>query len=539
MTVLNLQDAARWMGQGKPVSYNRETGQFVHGDWRDRVHRFFSGDYERRKVQKIVDVAREAIISDTAHSPEALSLWQACVKRYGNHKKVKKILLAAERELCAGSSALSFQLKENAAAFEKWQRYGHDPEIFRDHPEFSRFVIDSNLLSQMKVTRDTLQFRGDRPGLIVEGEWMDVDAVLAQFTFKFSKRYHEVFIVRKNDQEVFTYLDNGKGLQLHHPYLTKKLTPITTLNDDELDRLQAKAASFDRSGASPADRPFVLQIVSSYVKGPNTNFHERLIKRKHPYLRIVIGKDNEALGTKKGEVYEVGYGWKRKPLVPFMLSTGQFRSPDVWEYMPCEERVVTNIPVSQEEAHNVFEFTTRYHNESVNLGHEIGFHLGRQNCSVYVKEAAKRAGVEVPTEIKITDFLRKVCPDWIKAIGRAFAKAVGFVRKWTRKAINLLPDWINNPVSKGYTALKSGVVKILRIAVAFCFNPFRLLLGDGLGTPSRGFADEDRDVKPAMQKLRSFFSIPTINLPGELQEWQRQQPSTEIFKQPRQFAVVS
>lgn len=316
------------------------------------------------------------------------------------------------------------------------------------------------------------------------------------------------------------------------------MTPISTVVDEQLSELQQKASLFQRDEDEDrtVDRPFILQIVSSYVKGPNSNFHELLINRKHPYLRVIIGVDNPELETKKREVYEVGYGWKRRPMVPFMLATGQFRSPDVWEYMPCEERIVTNIAIPQKEAHEVFTFTQKFHNESINLGKEIGFHLGRQNCSVYVREAARKTGIKISTEIKVTECLVKVCPDWIKAIGRGISCALKQTNKWSWKVVRILPDWFKRPLVKGYQVTAALVRKVSRLVIAFLFNPFRILLGDGIGKKARGF-EEDRDVKPAMQKVRSYFTIPKINLPGVLQEWQRSQPSTEIFQQPRQFAL--
>lgn len=539
MNVMNFLEAKDWIAEGAPVIYDQEESKFVRGDWKERIHRFFSSDYNKKQVERVVEVVRETLISnESAIDPSVRELWEVCVQKYQSEKHLRHIVRVADRAICKDREDLDFREKGNLSALQKWTRYGHDPEIFRKFPEFAQFMFDSNLISQMKVTRDSLKYDDGEPSLLVEGEWMKWDQVLENYTFKMSKRYGEVFILRKSDSEVFTYLDNGKGLQLHHPYQTKKLTPISTVSDQELQELQEKAALFERNDEmeTAPERPFVLQIVSSYVKGPDTNFHDLVVKRKHPYLRVIIGKDNPELGTKKGEVYEVGYGWKRRPLVPFMLATGQFRSPDVWEYMPCEERIVTNIPISQEEAHNVFAFTQKFHNESVNLGHEIGFHLGRQNCSVYVREAAKKAGIELPTEIKVTSFIAKVSPEWVKAAGRGIHLAAKQVKTCAYKAVQILPDWFKNPMIAGYREVARVAKKVSQLVIAFLFNPFRILLGDGMGKKARGF-EEDKEVKPAMQKLRSYFTIPTINLPGILQEWQRQQLSTVIHKQPRQFAI--
>ena len=46
MSAINFLEAKEWISTGAPVSYDQDHEKFVKGDWRDKIHRFFSGDYE-------------------------------------------------------------------------------------------------------------------------------------------------------------------------------------------------------------------------------------------------------------------------------------------------------------------------------------------------------------------------------------------------------------------------------------------------------------------------------------------------------------
>jgi hypothetical protein len=549
MNVTNLLEAKDWILAGNSVSYDEGKKVFVCGGWNEKIHRFLSGEYERSQIQKVTNIVqRQLSLKDDGCDQATRELWAVCVSSYKGKSRLQKIIRTAERSICTFREDIKFEEKGNQAALKKWLGYGHAEVIFRKFPEFTHFMFDSNLLSQMKVSRDTIPLENGEPQLLVEGKWMKWDEVLEAFTFEKSERFGEVFVLRKQDNEVFTYLDNGRGLQLHHPYLSKALTPVSTIDDFQLQQLHEKACTFVRDGEADmdeeererlnAERPFILQLVSSYVDAPDTNFHEFVVKRKHPYLRIVIGEENKELGTKKGDVYEIGYGWKKRPLVPFILSGGQFRSPDVWEYMPCEERLVTHIPISKDEANKLFRFTQRYHNESINLGREIGFHLGQQNCSVYIRHAFRQAGIAVPTEISFSAFLWKICPGWIQMIGKGIVRGMETMKELTFKAGRILPASVTDPLMNLGRKMKQAVGKVVRIAVAAFLSPLRFFLGEGMGEKGLAFESEKKLLIPPLWKPASLFKLPRINLPGVLQEWQRNQKSTQVFKSPRKFAIM-
>lgn len=412
-----------------------------------------------------------------------------------------------------------------SSGYKKWVSYGQDPEIFTKHADFCSYLEQTKLLSQLKITREVATIQNGEPGLNVQGKWMSFSQLKSSFSLEDAPNYREKFLIHKTSHLVYTILDNGKGLQPHHPYLTER-NAISSVNEEEYAQILSKAREFTRPGETSEtkkekeeERSFVIQIASSYVDGSDWNVSELLYRRKHPYVRIIIGKDNPELGTKKGEVYEVGYGWKQKPFLPLIKTSGQFRSPDVWEYMPCQERVVTNIPISQGEAHTIFEYTTGLHRDGVNLGRPIGFHMLKQNCSSYINALFSQIGIEVPTRISLPDLIGRITPDFLKSGW----KKVSDMRKSIYNSISNALDSCPRTM-RCYQAVSQAVRKVAAKVFSAISHLFFYILsffvGEGLG----------KEGRPFVEKKKGIFDAYQIHLPGVLQEWQRQQPSTVVYK---------
>lgn len=422
-----------------------------------------------------------------------------------------------------------------SCGFKKWTSYGQDPEIFAQHPDFCSYLEQTQLLSQLKITREVVTVQNSEPGLNVEGKWMSFSQLKDTFSLEDSSRYNEKFLIHRTSRLVYTILDNGKGLQAHHPYLTEN-NAISIVSEEEYAKILDKARAFTRAGesaetkkAKEEERSFVVQIVSSYVDGKDWNAVELINRRKHPYIRIIIGKDNLELGTKKGEVYEVGYGWKEKPTLPFPLiqTSGQFRSPDMWEYLPCQERVVTNIPVSQEEAHKIFKFTTSLHRDGVNLGRPIGFHILKQNCSAYIHGIFNQLGIEVPTLISLTDLIGRITPDFLK---EGWKKVYEVRKKVNTSISNSLDSYpkIKKAYQTASQAIRKAVIKVFNIISHAFFYVLSFFGGEGFGKSGR----------PFVENKQSIFDAYQIHLPGILQEWQRKQASTVVYNNPIKLTIV-
>jgi hypothetical protein len=510
---------------------------------------FLSPSYHRAEIQKIVDHIQPKILEPSPERDSYLCLGDALIQRYRHDNSVKKIVQIFDRQIAPFRAQLRYLHPANQKSLSKWEKAGQPLEIFRDFPRFSEFLKASLLLSQMKVTRDAVRLIDDEPALLVEDEWVKEGDLYRRFEVVDSKAFGARFIVEKETREVYTYLDNGRGLQKHHPFYSTN-TPLSTLNDDEYEKTRDRASLFVRSDEADLTpqqraernegRPFILQYVTSRVKEGDSNFNALIRNPKHPYLRLIIGQDNPEMGTKKGEVYEVGYGWKEMPLLPFMASKGRFRSPDPWEYKTPDQRIVTNIPISQEEARRFYEFTMKYHRDSVNLGIEPGFSLSRQNCSVYSREACKAAGVDIPTEIDLKEAIQRVVPDCLRKVGQQLREWTGAASTWIRKgASRFLPACLIHGIQR----LSHLIGKVRDAFLAFALTPFHALLGGAFGKGGAAFRQPGQppaQINPPLHDWRNFFSLSSykINLPGIAQEWQLKQPSTVVYDKPVRLAIV-
>ena len=349
-------------------------------------------------------------------------------------------------------------------------------------------------------------------------------------------RYYENFLVKKDSRVVHTYLDNGHGLQAHHPFQTE-LNPISHIDENDYKKVMKTAKKFVREeeiGLSEAERnklnenrPFVLQVVTSLIKGSDNKISELVHRRKHPYIRIIAGENNPSSHTQKGDIYEVGFGWKKRPFLPLGAVKGLFRSIDRWEFMNCQEKIVTNIPISKEEATKLYNFTIRQHRDAVNLGKEVGFQLSKQNCSVFARKALEVVGIQAPTEVTIFGVLER-------GLGRkskSKEKSAKLINGNSKVKSEKTPKF-SKRVQQVFKRFCGGLTALILAPLACC-------LGGGTGNGGRAFPGEDEEkVEPPLRNWKNYFKLTQHNLPGILQEWQRKQASTVIYKNPIKLSIV-
>lgn len=363
----------------------------------------------------------------------------------------------------------------------KWQAYEMPMQIYKNHPEFCRFLESSPLLNQIKVTRDRPFELEGQAAILVEGKPMKWPELKHRFETAYSKKFDEKFIIDRSSRHVYTYLDDGNGLQKHHPFLSERKV-IGKINAEELKELSKCARQFVRAGEAGltleerrqlnVDRVHVLQIVSSWKHKGDSNLHRLLFNPDHPYIRLVAGKEHQPLNMQAGDVYEVGYRSKRKitfpfphakgvgnpQFLPFLSTQGLFRSPDFSEYVPTDARYVTNICLTDQEAENFYAFIERYHRESIHLGNLIGFHLGSQNCTTFINKVLHEVGIPVPTELSAAQIIRKISPDWFKTLGQGVNRARKALRAWLSHVAVILPSTVQN----GIRSVASAIVKITK-----------------------------------------------------------------------------
>lgn len=432
---------------------------------------------------------------------------------------------------------------------QRWKRSQQPEEIYQRFPEFVSFLDRSKLLSQIKITRDRVEMIDDEPAIKVDGQFMKASILMKRFKMAESHEFHDQFVV-DDTNNVYTYLDNGKGLQKYHPYLSVGDIPISRVDDGELRKIQTLARQFCRPG-DPIDnvennqnRSFVLQIVSSYTDRGRSRLSETLRNPRHAYIRIVAGADITDLNVQKGDVWEFGFfAGKNGCSLPMLSTQGRFRSPDQWEYTRCNQRFVTNIAISDEEAKKVFRYVLDYHRRNIQLGHELGFQLTEHNCSVFVREAAKQAGIHVPTEISLPALIDRIAPQVVRDLGNQICR-------WFKAGKQICRDCIHKYTMTCFSRLVfiscNKIAYIFRRGIemfaAFVLTPIRVMLGGLNGQGGDAFdSRDDGKVSPPVWKLKNWFNLSSYScqLPTMIQEWQKQQSSTVVFQDPIRLTVFA
>ena len=511
---------------------------------------FFSTSYHTAQVKRVAEFFTASLKTAQGDArKELLAKADAFIQHYGKDKSVAKIIKEFDKAIYPLRESATYLHPQNRQTLAKWTRASQPAELFQHH-EFAEFLERSKLLSQMKVTRDTLRMIDDEPAMLVEGEWTKWSAIKTRFQIEDSQVYGTQFVTDSTGQ-VYTYLDNRKGLQKYHPYQTIGEVPISVLEENEVETLRGVANQFVRPDESHlsqeerdqlnAERPFVMQIVTSYTDRGSSNFAETVLNPRHAYMRIVAGADLPEYNVKKGDVFEFGFGWKRGVLLPMEATQGLFCSPDPWEYVPCDKRVVTCMPISAENAAAGFDFALRQQRKHVQLGREIGFHLAQQNCTVFDRKIAEHAGVEIPTEIQLKPLLFRILPDFLKRLGEQIAT-------YTAKASTCLQEKVRvyTPGCVGEKALCcmgkiATTYGLARDALtAFVLLPLRTLLGGWYGLGGESF-DEGDEIQAPSRNPKNWFDLSSYryNLPVILQEWQKEQGgATFVVDKPIRLALL-
>ncbi|MDX8431680.1 MAG: hypothetical protein SNF33_07780 [Candidatus Algichlamydia australiensis] len=360
-----------------------------------------------------------------------------------------------------------------SAMLSRWKRYGFPLEIYYTHPDFAKFLLATPLGSQIRVTGDPICVERGVPKILVEGEWHSFEEISQRFCVRSCKRYRQKFIYDRETNSVFTYLGGGKGLVEHHPY--KSHLALKTVSEEEYVKARSLAKKFNG-----CDEEAILQIVSTNAPGKHRYFSAR-----HIYLRFIDAGRN---------LYSMGFGYDDPIRIPLKSGRGLLRSPDFWEYKRAKARTVTNIPLSKSGVRRLIHFA-----EQCQKSESYAFHILHHNCAAFVSAAVKFAtGLNIPTRVRLRDFLSKLVPRWVRIPGKIFLGFFG--------------------------------------AICTSFIAFgSLLLGEGSGRGGRKFGS---------LKKRELFASPVFNLdywfdfstlswhdPLVATQWQLKQPSTQVLAQ--------
>jgi len=422
----------------------------------------------------------------------------------------------------------------------KWQVYGFPLSFYYKNPDFTDFLFESRLLSQMKITKiNELRPVKDDLKMMVEGHWMKGHEILKQFEIREDPTHHETFIFRKKTNQVYTYVDTNQGLIPFHPYHEGLKTPISLISPEDYLKFLKNAHKFVRENEQDLSkkdkikknqtRTCILQIVTSRLNEETPHYFltknaYHLIDCKHNWLRLI---EPASIGAK---VYGISYGWETRPHKSLEIVKGRFFSIDPWEYR-ASKKIVTSIAISVEELKKLKAFLKKY----VNHQTPTGFNILGQNCTFAVKVWVKKAiGIHIPTEISFTQLIKKIMPDIFNDLIRQMNKIMNsFIQiikaKWLKK--------IWNKINKKLKTLQQAAIALSLTLLSFL-----------LGATTRFKQQEFLLFSPQNQTFQTLFTKKYLyqlqqhqyHLPFVIENWQKQQASTVTYhKNHRGFNSIS
>lgn len=278
--------------------------------------------------------------------------------------------------------------------------------------------------------------------------------------------------------------------------------------------------------------PYVLQVVSSWSGPQLQNYYgladeaeATLLQPQHPWLRLI---------TPEGDVYSVGFNWGKTIGASNLAETveSRFRSPDLWEVLPFNARVVTNIAIDEGQFEKIKADIEKDQTEG------LAFNFITQNCSSYISHTLKKIGFDVNFHVSLKQLVWRSLPKPVKH----FVKTIERPWKKITRAVSDVVGLITPPAIQWLWKKATKVTKTaMNTFTNFSAHALLYLIGGTEGVTKsevkKGFIDRKTNrpepvLKPKIVKLveseKMFSENPTdeIYLPRKVIEWQMQQLST-------------
>ena len=472
-------------------------------------------------VNDLISKLSNHTLSQFISNEKAILVGNRLIKKFKKQKKLESSLIKLDHELAKLRKELNkrkiFKVKPNKINFKKWKMYEFDEDIFINYPEFANYLHQSNLLGQIKVTRDKIRLIENQPAILVNSHWMTFDIFKNSFKVQHDAALRENFICNAVTDEIYTYLDTGAGLVPHHPYKAGLDHEISYLSLEDYQKTLRCARLFVRAEESnlPQEelqirqnqRNYILQICTSYIDRGNDshpikgNFNKFMQKIKHPWLRLI---------DQEGKVFEMGFVGNVSGFQFLKTGQGHFRSPDIWAYPHTSERIITNIAITKEEAEKLREFTREFLQET----DPIAFNFLRQNCALFTRIAVKYATeINIPTQISFFNWLGKISPEFLCKVSRVTHK---LLRKIREAITHVTPSIINRTVKK-YVLEKLNL--LWDATIAFRLSLLAAIFGGFNGEKGVSF-ETHKMVGPILKKPKYWYDLSfwQFNLPAILQE---------------------
>lgn len=289
-----------------------------------------------------------------------------------------------------------------------------------------RFAVQTKLLYSMQMFKNAgniledndIDVRVDDAGQVLfkkEGQFVPFSEIEA--TVRYSKE--EGRFIGWTFVHPFGFIPKDPCC-FEHPF------PVAKLSKETLARVKEEASSFvSTSGAaSSVPKEYIFQIITagnSYTENPLFRNLNAFLP-EHASLRVI---------TPTGELFSCGTKMDKKD-EEFILNIPQFLAtrltkapcPDYAESYSYEERRITSIPITEENAQQLFSFMGE-------LNKGIPFCFPLQNCTRTVVSAASLIGEEIETRMLPREVVWKSLPSLtdIPYIGRLIEGVASVIQK--------------------------------------------------------------------------------------------------------------
>ncbi|MBJ7449577.1 MAG: hypothetical protein JHC93_04380 [Parachlamydiales bacterium] len=545
----NYERLATWVKKGGKLELNGNQLKHKSG-FKSFFKNHYLPFYKTYNAKRVLKFLNEELKTKTDKNIAKLSA--QIIKINSNNKSLRPLLKEVDEKIGKIRADLNkkqiYLTKDNQNNYNKWKdSYHFEPRLFSHHIDFAKFLFDTHLASQIKATKTAPKEIDGEAALLVEGEWIKFSDFSQRFSVRTYGPTKEKLIADKTNA-VYSYLDNEKGFELTHPYTQEKIKPLTKLSQEEFQKTLTEARKFKRSDECDPielnkDRHCIIQVVSSevenksrfdFISGPAK---KQFSSSKHPWLRWI---------DKEGNVFDVGYGSfiKQSPKNLLKAIDGKFRSPDLWNFLPCDSHVVTNIAATEDEILKLSQYAHKYKNDDRNFNTKAAFHGLSQNCTAFTTFALMAAtGIKIPTVIPVDTLIGKCVPPLFNKIAEQFQKILRPIKK---SVLTVMPKFLAKAYRKTADKVTHFLKEIWKVLVSIRLSLLEVMMGGLKDGKNLVQFEPDLEKNPERfkQPLKSGhfkwlkLSHVNIHLPSALQEWQKQQASTVIYKKPTKLCIV-
>lgn len=319
-------------------------------------------------------------------------------------------------------------LPRDQAIRKKWLDLRQDLTWLKNNFEDVKFLVQTRLIYTILgfqnstadgAAQNAILEKGNekqKKGLWIkkEGEWVSISKI--RQTLRWDAKEH-VLISKTNPLEKWGYLST-EGLVAYPQAYEKSLAEetgyaksnaemraIAHLSKKEMRTLMTHAQSFAHPSIDPTSSTCALQFITH----PQMTFHPPLLQNLNAQLNVHCGI---RLITSDGSIYSFGFGGdyhehalKKKWYQSLATINGQPKNLDYLEFQKYDQRLVTTVPLDDQQAQEILKNLNLYRREG------IRFNLLRQNCVRFATHILHQAGIHVKTRISIKEMIWRALPN--------------------------------------------------------------------------------------------------------------------------------